>query len=107
MQPSMRVSDADRQHVTDALHEHTVAGRLSLDEFTTRIDAAQRATTHGDLAALTADLPTPAKPAAVSRWRPSTAVLVAGIVIAVLLIIAVVVGLVGMGSMGSMMSGGH
>ncbi len=107
MQPWMRVSDADRQRVTDLLHEHTTAGRLSLDEFSTRVDAAQRATTHADLTALTADLPTPPDPSVVSRWRPPTAVLVVGIVVAVLLIVAVLVGLFGMGSMGSMMRGGH
>ena len=57
MQPHLRASDADRDHTLHVLQHHTAAGRLTLDEFTTRADAVYRASTHGDLTALTADLP--------------------------------------------------
>jgi hypothetical protein len=52
----MRAGDRDREQVVQALQRHTGAGRLTLDEFATRAEAAHRAVTYGDLAALTADL---------------------------------------------------
>jgi len=55
--PGLRASDADRQRVVSALERHTAAGRLTLDEFADRVTRVLRAATHGDLAALTADLP--------------------------------------------------
>jgi DUF1707 SHOCT-like domain len=53
----LRVADADRERLVQELHEHTVAGRLSAEEFEERIGAAYKATTFADLAALRADLP--------------------------------------------------
>jgi hypothetical protein len=58
--PGVRASDEDRQRVVADLERHTAAGRLSLDEFTDRVGRAYAAATHGELAALTHDLPTPA-----------------------------------------------
>jgi class 3 adenylate cyclase len=55
-----RVADADRDRTVTVLREHVVDGRLTLDEFSERVGAALRATTRGDLIAVTADLPTPA-----------------------------------------------
>lgn len=55
---SLRASDADREHALTALREHMVAGRLTLEEFCQRADAALRATVAGDLARLHEDLPT-------------------------------------------------
>lgn len=55
--PSLRVSDADRDRVALALREHTVAGRLTLDEFSERIELAYRARTEDELEALSKDLP--------------------------------------------------
>ena len=55
--PSLRASDADRHRVVAALEKHTAAGRLSLDEFAERVTRALNAVTHGDLAAVTRDLP--------------------------------------------------
>ena len=37
----MRVSDADRERAVAALREHLLAGRLTLEEFTERVDAAR------------------------------------------------------------------
>jgi hypothetical protein len=68
MQPHIRVSDADREHVVDLLQCYPSEGRLSLDEFSDRVDVAQRARTYGELAALTADLPAP-EPAGGDRRR--------------------------------------
>lgn len=103
MQPHMRASDADRHRVAQILAEHTTAGRLSLDEYTARLDAANRAVTHADLAPLTADLPAAAEPPPARRLP--TALVVAGIVLAVLLLAALVAGIAGSMHMGSMM--GH
>lgn len=55
--PALRVSDADRDRVALALREHTVAGRLTLDEFSERVERAYAARSAGELEALTADLP--------------------------------------------------
>lgn len=57
MEPVFRASHADRQAVIDALGGHTAAGRLDLDEYTARVDAALAAVTLNDLALLTRDLP--------------------------------------------------
>jgi hypothetical protein len=55
--PALRASDADRDRVALELREHTVAGRLTLDEFSERIDLAYRARSSDELAKLSADLP--------------------------------------------------
>jgi hypothetical protein len=43
--------------VVAALERHTGAGRLTLDEFAARVEAACGAVTVADLAAVTSDLP--------------------------------------------------
>ncbi|MCA2218614.1 DUF1707 SHOCT-like domain-containing protein [Jidongwangia harbinensis] len=53
----IRASDEDRQRVLAALERHTGAGRLTLDEFAARVEAACGARTLDDLAAVTRDLP--------------------------------------------------
>ncbi|MDG4832568.1 DUF1707 domain-containing protein [Solwaraspora sp. WMMD1047] len=55
--PELRASDDDREEVVSALQRHTAAGRLSLDEYTERVDRALAARTHGELAAVVDDLP--------------------------------------------------
>ena len=52
-----RAGDADRMAVADQLREHYAVGRLSMDEFQARLDAAYAAVTVRDLALVTADLP--------------------------------------------------
>jgi Domain of unknown function (DUF1707)/Cell wall-active antibiotics response 4TMS YvqF len=54
---SLRASDADREQSLAALREHMVAGRLTLEEFCARVDAALRAGVAGELAQLHDDLP--------------------------------------------------
>lgn len=53
----LRASDADRQRLIATLETHATAGRLSLDEYTERVDKAVQARTYGELAALVRDLP--------------------------------------------------
>ena len=70
--PSLRVGDADRDAVAEVLREAHAEGRLSVTELQERLDAAYGAKTYGELAPVTADLPTPAAPRAVPSPRPST-----------------------------------
>jgi hypothetical protein len=53
----MRASDADRERTAALLREHHAVGRLTAEEFETRIEGVFAALTHGDLDALLADLP--------------------------------------------------
>ncbi len=63
--PSLRAADADRDAVADRLRTAHAEGRLTVEEFGERLDAAFAARTMGELAGLTADLP--AEPARVAR----------------------------------------
>ena len=56
-QPSLRIGDRERDAVTAELREHYAHGRLTLEEFNQRLDAAFAAKTQADLSRLTADLP--------------------------------------------------
>jgi hypothetical protein len=62
-----RVGDAEREAVAGQLREHYAAGRLSIEEFQARLDAAYAAATADQLRRVTADLPVagagPAAPA--------------------------------------------
>jgi hypothetical protein len=62
-----RAGDAEREAVADQLREHYAAGRLSMDEFRARLDAAYAAGTVRDLAPVTADLPAAAAGQAAAR----------------------------------------
>lgn len=53
----IRASDQDRERAVAALQRHTGAGRLTLDEFTARVDAVCSARTLDELGALLGDLP--------------------------------------------------
>jgi hypothetical protein len=88
--PQQRASDDDRQQVIRALERHTAAGRLSLDEYTERVDRALAARTHDQLAEVTVDLPaeTGAAPAHTGSGQLAVAFLLA------LLALLVVAGLV-------------
>ncbi|HEY3872627.1 MAG TPA: DUF1707 domain-containing protein [Actinocrinis sp.] len=61
--PDPRASDADRERVVAALGEASADGRLTPKELGERLESALVARTHGELAALTADLgPAPGRP---------------------------------------------
>jgi class 3 adenylate cyclase len=55
--PGVRLGDADREQVAALLREHCVEGRLTLDEFSSRLDALYAAGTDAELAAVLRDLP--------------------------------------------------
>jgi hypothetical protein len=59
----VRASDADRDRAVEALAAASAEGRLSLEEYSERSEAALVAPTLGDLASLTADLPAAGLPA--------------------------------------------
>jgi hypothetical protein len=69
-----RVGDAEREAVAEQLREHYAAGRLTIDEFRTRLDAAYSATTAAGLSRVTADLPA-AGPRPVGAARGATGVI--------------------------------
>ena len=57
-EPHLRAADTDRAAVATVLGEHMAAGRLTVDEYDERLARAYAAKTYGELAELTADLPT-------------------------------------------------
>jgi hypothetical protein len=104
MDPNLRAADHDRQQVIDALHRHTVDGRLSLDEFTERVEAASRSRTYGDLAAITADLPSYSPSRRTNPGVATTQLLIAAGLLVALFAIAVLAALAGWGNMSAMMA---
>jgi Domain of unknown function (DUF1707) len=60
--PSVRASDADREAVVSRLQTAVGEGRIDLDEFGQRADAAYAAVTRAELDVLVADLPASAPP---------------------------------------------
>ncbi len=67
----LRIGDAERDGAMTQLREHFVAGRLTFDELTERIDAALIAKTQRQIDRLVADLPRPPK---VTRAEPAAPV---------------------------------
>jgi hypothetical protein len=84
----IRVSDAERQVVTDRLAEHFGDGRLDQAEFDERVGRAMNAKTRADLNGLFDDLPETGAPAATTdrpRRRRGHPVLLVGLVVLVAL----------------------
>ncbi|MDG4859097.1 DUF1707 domain-containing protein [Streptomyces sp. T-3] len=55
--PELRASDADRERVAERLRDAVAEGRLDMEEFEERLDAAYKARTYSELEPLTLDLP--------------------------------------------------
>lgn len=55
--PETRIGDDERHACIQSLGEHHARGRLTPEEFDTRVDAALRAHTRGELERLVVDLP--------------------------------------------------
>jgi uncharacterized protein DUF1707 len=55
--PEELVADADRESAIDDLRGHMLAGRLTAEEFETRVGAAHAARTRAALGAIRTDLP--------------------------------------------------
>jgi Domain of unknown function (DUF1707) len=72
--PDLRVGDAERELTAGSLREHYAQGRLSTDELSDRLDATFAATTQGQLAQVTRDLPylQPAPPRPVPSASPAS-----------------------------------
>lgn len=68
---SLRVSDADRDEAVAALREHLLAGRLTLEEFSERVEAALQARVAGELARVQQDLPEAVAETVGSRRAPA------------------------------------
>ncbi|MFI6859478.1 DUF1707 domain-containing protein [Streptomyces sp. NPDC050421] len=70
----MRASDAERERIAEVLREAVAEGRLRMEEFEQRLDAAYKARTHGELEPLVRDLPSPggAALAPVAAGQPRT-----------------------------------
>ena len=84
--PTLRVSDAERAQVADALTRHFAEGRLDPQEHEERLQRAMAAKTRADLAGLLSDLPPPVPTTAeptgeVRRRRGGFLLLVATMVI--------------------------
>ncbi|WP_405980524.1 DUF1707 domain-containing protein [Streptomyces sp. NBC_00158] len=56
--PALRASDADRERVVDRLRDAVAEGRLDMEEFEERLEAAYKSRTYAELEPLTRDLPT-------------------------------------------------
>lgn len=69
--PSFRVSDAEREQTVVTLREHLLAGRLTLEEFSERVEAALQARVRQDLAVVQEDLPAVSPAGASSRRKPT------------------------------------
>ena len=61
--PDLRIGHAEREATAARLRDNYAQGRLTLEEFQERLDAAFAATRQSDLEALTRDLPPSAAPA--------------------------------------------
>ncbi|MFF5705454.1 DUF1707 domain-containing protein [Streptomyces sp. NPDC012794] len=70
--PALRASDADRERVVDRLRDAVAEGRLDMDEFEERLEAAYTSRTYAELEPLTRDLPAPGSspPSPVSAAAP-------------------------------------
>jgi hypothetical protein len=64
----VRIGDADRERIVGLLREHAVEGRLTLEEYSARLDEAYAATSEGALVATLRELPErPLAPSPVKR----------------------------------------
>ncbi|MGH9088336.1 MAG: DUF1707 SHOCT-like domain-containing protein [Acidimicrobiales bacterium] len=87
--PQLRIGDAERNEVADALSQHFAAGRLDQTELRERLDRATAAKTGADLGGLLSDLPplpsasapAPGPPVPVRRGRRSALWVAAAVVL--------------------------
>ena len=69
----MRASDLDREQIVARLRGAFEEGRLTIDEYVTRMETACQARTYGELSALCDDLPEATSAAAAERPVPRAA----------------------------------
>ena len=69
--PAVRASDAEREQAGVRCRDAMAEGRLTLDEFSQRMESAYAARTHDELERIVSDLPEPAAALPATRGRPS------------------------------------
>jgi hypothetical protein len=74
--PSILASDAERERASEMLRQASVEGRLTLDEFSQRVELALAARTRDELQAVTRDLPAVAPTRAVQPGQPGPGLVV-------------------------------
>ena len=79
MSEELRASDAERELAVVRLRDASAEGRLTLEELAVRTGDAYLATTHGDLARITADLPERTAPRELDAARRERPGFVAGV----------------------------
>ncbi|MFI5670253.1 DUF1707 domain-containing protein [Streptomyces sp. NPDC051704] len=57
--PELRASDADRERVVERLRDAVAEGRIDMEEFEERLEAAYKSKTYAELEPITSDLPAP------------------------------------------------
>src|SRR5215210_5611871 len=85
-EPTLRASDADREHHAELLREHAAQGRLTVDELEERLDRVYAARTHAELAPLVADLPRAPRPRAPRSAGPPRSAVVPYLLVNLMLI---------------------
>lgn len=70
---NMRASDLDRDQIVTRLRGAYEEGRLTIDEYVSRMETACQARTYGELAVLCADLPQAANAAATNTTNTTNA----------------------------------
>ena len=85
-EPTLRASDADREHHAELLREHAAQGRLTVDELEERLDRVYAARTHAELAPLVADLPRAPRPRAPRSPGPPRSAVVPYLLVNLMLI---------------------
>ncbi|WP_190182620.1 DUF1707 SHOCT-like domain-containing protein [Streptomyces cirratus] len=76
--PQLRASDADRERVVERLRDAVAEGRLDMEEFEERLDAAYKSRTYAELEPLTRDLPQAGAEAPLASAPPGSGVARAG-----------------------------
>ncbi|MCE3275539.1 MAG: hypothetical protein K0R13_1394 [Propionibacteriaceae bacterium] len=82
----LRASDDDRDRLVEQLQRHATEGRLSLDEYSERVDRVLVARTHGELAAVMHDLPAESTVDAALGHRESARQLIVALLVALLVL---------------------
>ena len=82
----LRASDDDRDRLVEQLQRHATEGRLSLDEYSERVDRVLVARTHGELAAVMHDLPAESAVDTALGHRESARQLIVALLVALLVL---------------------
>ena len=82
----LRASDDDRDRLVEQLQRHATEGRLSLDEYSERVDRVLVARTHGELAAVMHDLPAESTVDGALGHRESARQLIVALLVALLVL---------------------